>query len=185
MGPYHHIASSLRLQYVGDSHILSLLSWGMWALVGNSFSSKMAVIVPTRTSGYITVHGSGNKCSQVFVESVLLLYKSIHRLMLGMDWLFVLLLRQDNLSKWRWYNLWNVTTKVVLEINCGDSNSPVLAENLPFLENISGLPFSLKFSWFLKFSLAKKIYCFLCLTSFFYHDSLPLLVVFLWFLSHF
>ena len=34
-------------------------------------------------------------------------------------------------------------TKVVLEINCGDSNPPVLAENLPFLENISGLPFSL------------------------------------------
>ena len=35
-------------------------------------------------------------------------------------------------------------TKVVLEINCGDSNPPVLAENLPFLENISGLPFPLK-----------------------------------------
>ena len=47
-------------------------------------------------------------------------------------------------------------TKVVLEINCGDSNPPVLAENLPFLENISDLPFSLKFSWFLKFFLAKE-----------------------------
>ena len=33
-------------------------------------------------------------------------------------------------------------TKVVLEISSGDSNRPVLAENLPFLENISGLPFS-------------------------------------------
>ena len=51
------------------------------ALVGDSFKSKMAVIAPTRTSGYITAQGSGNKCSQVFVESVLLLFKSIHRLM--------------------------------------------------------------------------------------------------------
>ena len=34
-------------------------------------------------------------------------------------------------------------TKVVLEINCGDSNPLILAENLPFLEIISGLPFSL------------------------------------------
>ena len=34
-------------------------------------------------------------------------------------------------------------TKIVLKINCGDSNPPVLVENLPFLENISGLPFSL------------------------------------------
>ena len=34
-------------------------------------------------------------------------------------------------------------TKIVLKLNCGDSNSPVLAENLPFLENIFGLPFSL------------------------------------------
>ena len=57
-------------------------------------------------------------------------------------------------------------TKVVLEINCGDPNASVLAENLPFLENISGLPFSLKFSWFLKFLLAEEKQCFLCLTSF-------------------
>ena len=34
-------------------------------------------------------------------------------------------------------------TKIVLKLNCGDSNPPVLAENLPFLENIFGLPFSL------------------------------------------
>ena len=34
-------------------------------------------------------------------------------------------------------------TKIVLEIDCGDSNPLVLAENLPFLENISGLPFLL------------------------------------------
>ena len=34
-------------------------------------------------------------------------------------------------------------TKIVLKINFGDFNPPVLAENLPFLENISGLPFSL------------------------------------------
>ena len=39
--------------------------------------------------------------------------------------------------------LWNVMTKIVLKLNCGDSNPPVLAENLPFLENIFGLPFSL------------------------------------------
>ena len=34
-------------------------------------------------------------------------------------------------------------TKIVLKLNCGDSNNPVLAENIPFLENIFGLPFSL------------------------------------------
>ena len=34
-------------------------------------------------------------------------------------------------------------TKIVLKINFGDFTPPVLAENLPFLENISGLPFSL------------------------------------------
>ena len=39
--------------------------------------------------------------------------------------------------------LGNVMTKIVLKLNCGDSNPPVLAENLPFLENIFGLPFSL------------------------------------------
>ena len=41
------------------------------------------------------------------------------------------------------FPLWNVMTKIVLKINCRDSNSPILAENLPFLENISGLSFSL------------------------------------------
>ena len=39
--------------------------------------------------------------------------------------------------------IWNVLTKIVLKLNCGDSNPPVLAENLPFLENIFGLPFLL------------------------------------------
>ena len=34
-------------------------------------------------------------------------------------------------------------TKVVLEINCGDSNPLILAENLTFVEIISGHPFSL------------------------------------------
>ena len=34
-------------------------------------------------------------------------------------------------------------TKIVLKLNCGDSNPPVLAKNLPFLENIFGLLFSL------------------------------------------
>ena len=50
------------------------------ALVGDSFKSKMATIIPTRTSGNISAHGSEHKCSQVFVESVELLCKSIHRL---------------------------------------------------------------------------------------------------------
>ena len=34
-------------------------------------------------------------------------------------------------------------TKIVLKINCGDSNPPVLAKNLPFFGDIFGLPFSL------------------------------------------
>ena len=45
-------------------------------------------------------------------------------------------------------------SKIVLKINCGDSNPPGLAENLPFLEIISSHPFSLNillFSFFLTF----------------------------------
>ena len=34
-------------------------------------------------------------------------------------------------------------TKIVAKINCGDSNTPILGKNLPFLKNISGLPSSL------------------------------------------
>ena len=34
-------------------------------------------------------------------------------------------------------------TKIVLKLNCGDSNPPFLAESLPFLEIIFCLPFSL------------------------------------------
>ena len=34
-------------------------------------------------------------------------------------------------------------TEIVIKINCGDSNTPILGKNLPFLKNISGLPFSL------------------------------------------
>ena len=34
-------------------------------------------------------------------------------------------------------------TKVVLKINGGDSNPPILVEKPPFLENFYGLPFSL------------------------------------------
>ena len=32
-------------------------------------------------------------------------------------------------------------SKIVLKINCRDSSLPVLAENLPFLENIFARPF--------------------------------------------
>ena len=34
-------------------------------------------------------------------------------------------------------------TKIVLKLSCGDSNPPILAENVSFLKNIFGLPFSL------------------------------------------
>ena len=40
----------------------------------------MAAILSTWTSGNISAHGSGHKCSQVIVESVVLLCKSIHRI---------------------------------------------------------------------------------------------------------
>ena len=32
VGLYHHICSSLSPQYVGNSRVLSLLSWGMWGI---------------------------------------------------------------------------------------------------------------------------------------------------------
>ena len=37
------------------------------------------MIVPARTSGYISAHWRGHKCSQVFVGSVLLIFKSGRR----------------------------------------------------------------------------------------------------------
>ena len=45
-------------------------------------------------------------------------------------------------------------TKVVLKINCGDSQPPVLAENLT--ESISGLPFSLNILLVFKTLLSKR-----------------------------
>ena len=64
--------------------------------------------------------------------------KKANALILRRRWLFVLLLREDNLSKCCWYNLKNVMTKMVLvKTNCGDYNPLVLVKNLPFLENIS------------------------------------------------
>ena len=80
VGLYHHIGSSLSPQYVGDSRVFLLLSYGMWGISAGFVLIKMAAIIPTRTSGNISAHGSGHKCSQVFVESVVLLRKSIHRL---------------------------------------------------------------------------------------------------------
>ena len=58
-------------------------------------------------------------------------------------------------------------TKTVLKINCGDSNPPVLAENLPILDNFSSLLVSQTFNQSFK------------------HDSLAFLAVFPWFLSHY
>ena len=42
-------------------------------------------------------------------------------------------------------------TKIFLKISCRDSNPPGLAENCPFLENISSHPFSLNILPFLTF----------------------------------
>ena len=70
-------------------------------------------------------------------------FKKANALILRCWWLFVSLLCKNNLSECCWYNLWNVMAKIALKINCWDSNPPVLAENLPFLENTSGLPFPL------------------------------------------
>ena len=68
-------------------------------------------------------------------------FKKANSLILRCQWLFVLLLRKDNLSECCWYNFWYVMTKIVLKINWGDYNPLVLAENLLFLENISDLLF--------------------------------------------
>ena len=75
-------------------------------------------------------------------------------------------------------------TKIVLKINCGDSNPPVLAENLPFFGNISGLPFL--HNILLVFETVpsqRKIMISFCLTSLFNTNSMLFLDVFLWFLS--
>ena len=51
-------------QYVGDSRVLSLLALGMWGISWGFVQTKMATIVPARTSKYISAHWSGHECSQ-------------------------------------------------------------------------------------------------------------------------
>ena len=80
VGLYHHIDSCLSPQYVGDSRVFLLLSWGMWGISRGFVLIQDGGVIPTRTSGNISAHGSGHKCLQVFVESVVLLGKSIDRL---------------------------------------------------------------------------------------------------------
>ena len=119
------------------------------ALVGDSFQSKMAAIIPTRTSGNISAHrtqvftgicGIRRIVRQIYTPINLGHgFKQANALILRCQWVFVPLLRKDNFSEY----LWNVMTKIVLKLNCGDPNPPFLAENLPFLENIFDLPFSL------------------------------------------
>ena len=167
VGLYHHIGSSLSPQYVGYSQVLSLLSWGMWGISrgfvliqdGGDHSQKDFWVYNRtweRTQVFTGICGIHLIVIQINTSTNLGHgFKEANALLLRCWWLFVSLLCKDNLSECRWYNLWNVGTKVVLEIN-GDSNPPVLAENLPFLEHIYGLPFSLKFSCFLKFFLAKE-----------------------------
>ena len=63
-------------QYVGNSRVLSTLCRGMWD-ISRGF-------VPARTSGYISplaiTQDGGRRCLQKFVKSILLLFKSVHRL---------------------------------------------------------------------------------------------------------
>ena len=47
-------------------------------------------------------------------------------------------------------------TKILLKINCGDSNPLGLAENRPFLENISSHPFSLNILLFVFKSVSMR-----------------------------
>ena len=151
VGLHHHIGSSLSPQYVGDSRVLSLLSWGMWGIRrgliliqdgGDRSHKDFWVYNRTweRTQVFTGICGICVIVSQINT-SINLGYgfKEASALILRSWWLFVSLLRKDSLSECRWYNLWNVMTKVFLEINCWDSNTPVFAENFPFLENIFGL----------------------------------------------
>ena len=70
-------------------------------------------------------------------------FKTTNALILRCQCFFVPLLCKDNFSECFNTLIWNVMTKIVLKLNCEDSNPPFLAENLPFLENIFGLLFSL------------------------------------------
>ena len=73
--------------------------------------------------------------------------------------------------------------KVVVKINYGDFNPPVLAETLLFLENICSLPFSLNVLFETLPGQRKIMFSLLNQSS--KHDSLSLLAVYLWFLDHF
>ena len=169
----------------GFAHFVAL-SWGMWGICRGFVLFQ---------DGGGRSHKDTCKCSQVFVESVFIQintsinlghgFKKANALIFRCRWRFVSLLRKDKVSECCWYNLWNVLTKIVLKINCGDSNPPVLAENLPFLENISDVPFSLNILLVFETLPSQKKIMFSLSNQCFCHDSLPFLAVFLWFLSHF
>ena len=63
VGLYHHIGSSLSPQHVGDSRVFLLLSWGMWGISRGFVLIQDGGVIPTRTSGNISAHGSRHKCS--------------------------------------------------------------------------------------------------------------------------
>ena len=127
VGLYHHIGGP---QYVGDSCVLSLLSWGMWGI-----SLVLIQDGSDRFHKDFWVHFStlgicGISFFVIHINRSINLghkFKKANDLILRCQWLFVSLLCKDNLSESFWYNLWNVMTKIVLKINCGDSNPPILA----------------------------------------------------------
>ena len=66
-------------------------------------------------------------------------------------------------------------TKIVLKTNCRYSNPPGLAENLPFLENISSHPFSLNILlvFFNRYFLARFFAVFSCFSVSSFSAILP------------
>ena len=87
---------------------------------------------------------SYNYCyTNQYIDKLGHIFKKANALILRYRWFFVPLLRKDNFSEcFNTYGM-SLMTKIVLKLNCGDSKPLVLAENLPFLENIFGPPFSL------------------------------------------
>ena len=111
VGFYHHIGSSSSPQYVGDSHVFLLLSWGMWGISrgfvpiqddGDHSHKDFWEYFSTWewTQAFIGICGIHRNVMQIYTSINLGHgFKKVNALILRCPWFFVPLLRKDNFSE--------------------------------------------------------------------------------------
>ena len=144
MGLYHHIYWQLLESPVCGGFVpFVALSWGMWGIsrwfiliqVGGDHSRKdFWVHLSTLEWTEVFTSICGIRFIVIEINTSVDLgrwFKKANAVILRCWWLFVCCsIKATFLNVADNYNLWNVMTKIALKVNCGDSNLPILAENL-------------------------------------------------------